>query len=140
MISTLVTPETLRSPGQALTMSLPLLAVQALVAAGLQCSCIPGTVCLTATSFCSHMLHALQVRVLVEEGKADLGVQDRWGATPLDEAMRAGSRAVMDYLQGINAPTQKDDDRVMEFLYAASRGDTARLRHVCLSFRQHLCL
>ena len=41
----------------------------------------------------------LQVRVLVEEGKADLAVADRWGATPLDEAMRVGSRAVMDYLQ-----------------------------------------
>ena len=66
----------------------------------------------------------------MEEGKADLAVQDRWGATPLDEAMRAGSRAVMDYLQGLNAPTQKDDDRTVEFLYAASRGDTAKLRHV----------
>lgn len=41
----------------------------------------------------------LQVRVLVEEGKADLAVTDRWGATPLDEAMRVGSRAIMDYLQ-----------------------------------------
>ena len=68
--------------------------------------------------------------MLVEEGKANLAVQDRWGATPLDEAMRAGSRAVMDYLQGLNAPTQKDDDRTVEFLYAASRGDTAKLRHV----------
>ena len=66
----------------------------------------------------------------MEEGKADLGVQDRWGATPLDEAMRAGSRAVMDYLRGISAPTRKDDDRTVEFLYAASRGDTAKLRHV----------
>ncbi len=75
-------------------------------------------------------LRGMQVRVLVEEGKADLSVQDRWGATPLDEAMRAGSRAVMDYLQGLNAPTQKDDDRTVEFLYAASRGDTAKLRHV----------
>ena len=68
----------------------------------------------------------------MEEGKADLGAQDRWGATPLDEAMRAGSRAVMDYLQGISAPTQKGDDRTMDFLYAASRGDTAKLRHVGL--------
>ena len=75
-----------------------------------------------------------QVRVLVEEGKADLSVQDRWGTTPLDEAMRTGSRAVMDYLRGLNAPTQKDDDRTVEFLYAASRADTAKLRHVsCLS-------
>ncbi len=78
----------------------------------------------------THLNYSAQVRVLVEEGKADLAVQDRWGATPLDEAMRAGSRAVMDYLQGLNAPTQKDDDRTVEFLYAASRGDTAKLRHV----------
>ena len=81
----------------------------------------------------------MQVRVLVEEGKADLGVQDRWGATPLDEAMRTGSRAVMDYLQGISAPTRKDDDRTMEFLYAASRGDTAKLRHVRPSLPRGLC-
>ncbi|CAL8470996.1 g10538 [Coccomyxa elongata] len=70
------------------------------------------------------------VRVLVEEGKADLAVTDRWGATPLDEAMRVGSRATMDYLQGLNAPTQRDDDRTMEFLYAAARGDTTKLRHM----------
>lgn len=75
-------------------------------------------------------LSPVQVRVLVEEGKADLAVQDRWGATPLDEAMRTGSRAVMDYMQGLNAPTQRDDDRTVEFFYAASRGDTAKLRHV----------
>ncbi|KAK9901237.1 hypothetical protein WJX75_001780 [Coccomyxa subellipsoidea] len=70
------------------------------------------------------------VRVLVEEGKADLAVADRWGATPLDEAMRVGSRAVMDYLQGLNAPTARDDDRTTEFLYAAARGDTTKLRHM----------
>jgi ankyrin repeat protein len=44
-----------------------------------------------------------QVRALVEEGKAELGVKDRWGSTPLDEAMRAGSRAVMEYLQARRA-------------------------------------
>ena len=43
--------------------------------------------------------NCLQVRVLVEEGKAELGCADRWGSTPLDEAMRSGARAVMDYLQ-----------------------------------------
>ena len=32
--------------------------------------------------------------------------------------------------QGLGAPTRRDDDRTMEFLYAASRGDTAKLRHV----------
>ena len=31
-----------------------------------------------------------QVRLLVEEGKTDVNVRDRWGATPLDEALRTG--------------------------------------------------
>lgn len=66
----------------------------------------------------------------MEEGKADLGLGDRWEAMPLDEAMRVGSRAVMDYLQGLNAPTNREDDRTTEFLYAAARGDTTKLRHV----------
>ena len=46
-----------------------------------------------------HVLGCVQVRVLVEEGKAELGCADRWGSTPLDEAMRMGARPVMDYLQ-----------------------------------------
>ena len=33
-------------------------------------------------------------------------------------------------LQGLDAPTAKQDDRTMEFLYAAARGDAAKLRHV----------
>lgn len=39
-----------------------------------------------------------QVRVLVEEGGADMLVQDRWGNTPLDEARRVGAAQVVDYL------------------------------------------
>lgn len=42
----------------------------------------------------------------------------------------AGNRGVMDYLQGLGAPMHREDDRTMEFLYAASRGDTDKLRHV----------
>ncbi len=37
---------------------------------------------------------------------------------------------VLGSVQGLNAPTQRDDDRTMEFLYAAARGDTTKLRHV----------
>ena len=48
----------------------------------------------------NHGMRApVQVRALVEEGKADLAAKDRWGATALDEAMRAGNRAIMEYLQ-----------------------------------------
>ncbi|KAF6256108.1 hypothetical protein COO60DRAFT_1702472 [Scenedesmus sp. NREL 46B-D3] len=40
-----------------------------------------------------------QVRVLVEEGGADMGVRDRWGYSPLDEAQRVGATQVIDYLE-----------------------------------------
>uniref|UniRef100_A0A383VAB8 Cyclic nucleotide-binding domain-containing protein n=1 Tax=Tetradesmus obliquus TaxID=3088 RepID=A0A383VAB8_TETOB len=42
--------------------------------------------------------NAVMVRVLVEEGGADMLVQDRWGNTPLDEARRVGAAQVVDYL------------------------------------------
>jgi hypothetical protein len=73
---------------------------------------------------------AVQVRVLAEDGKADISVVDRWGATPLDEAIRVGAKPVAQYLQSLGAPVGKEDDRIMAFLYAASRGDTATVRHV----------
>jgi hypothetical protein len=38
--------------------------------------------------------------------------------------------SLFDFLQGLNAPTARDDDRTTEFLYAAARGDTTKLRHV----------
>jgi hypothetical protein len=41
----------------------------------------------------------LQVRVLVEEGRANPAVQDRWGNTPLDEARRVGAALVVSYLE-----------------------------------------
>jgi hypothetical protein len=40
----------------------------------------------------------MQVKQLVEDGHADAEVKDRWGATPLDEAKRVGSRSVAEYL------------------------------------------
>lgn len=40
----------------------------------------------------------VQVRLLVEEGGADLAAADRWGATPLAEAKRVGAADVAAYL------------------------------------------
>lgn len=44
-------------------------------------------------------MYGLQVRVLVEEGRANVLVQDRWGNTPLDEARRVGAALVVNYLE-----------------------------------------
>lgn len=41
----------------------------------------------------------VQVRLLVEEGGADVLVKDRWGKTPHDEAVRVGARFVVEYLE-----------------------------------------
>uniref|UniRef100_A0A383WLL7 Ion transport domain-containing protein n=1 Tax=Tetradesmus obliquus TaxID=3088 RepID=A0A383WLL7_TETOB len=43
------------------------------------------------------------VKLLVEEGGADLAAQDRWGATPLDEAQRVGAADVAAYLSSSKA-------------------------------------
>jgi hypothetical protein len=40
---------------------------------------------------------------LVEGGNADIDVKDRWGFTPLDEAMRVRAGPVIDYLEHIKA-------------------------------------
>lgn len=40
-----------------------------------------------------------QIRLLVEEGGADVNVRDRWGNTPLDEAQRVGARPCATYLE-----------------------------------------
>lgn len=69
------------------------------------------------------------VKALVEAG-ADVGVADRWGSAPLDEAVRVGARAVIDYLLSVNAPTYKGEQRTAEFLNAASNGDCDTLRHM----------
>ncbi|BDA49938.1 probable potassium channel AKT2 [Coccomyxa sp. Obi] len=39
------------------------------------------------------------IRLLVEEGGADVHVKDRWGNTPLDEARRVGARPCAAYLE-----------------------------------------
>eukprot|EP00983_Pelagomonas_calceolata_P135002 1162115-Pelagomonas_calceolata.AAC.4 len=50
---------------------------------------------------------ALQVELLVEEGKAAVDVQDRWSGTPLDNAHEVGAQPVIDYLQPLYKEVKK---------------------------------
>jgi ankyrin repeat protein len=43
------------------------------------------------------------VKVLVEQGRADFDVRDRWSLDPLDEAMRERREPVVKYLQDSGA-------------------------------------
>ena len=43
----------------------------------------------------------LQIKLLVEEGKADVLKTDRWGATALDEVTKLGATRCMAYLKPI---------------------------------------
>ena len=40
-----------------------------------------------------------QVRLLVEEGNADVDCRDRWDSTPLDEARRMAAKSVIAFLE-----------------------------------------
>ncbi len=50
---------------------------------------------MTAPSSC------VQVKLLGEEGGADVWVRDRWGKTAYDEARRVGATAVAEYLKQV---------------------------------------
>ena len=50
------------------------------------------------------------MRVLAEEGGADLGARDRWGFTPLDEAERVGAGPVVEFLRVRGAPSGKSSE------------------------------
>lgn len=43
----------------------------------------------------------LQIKLLVEQGKADVLKTDRWGATPLDEATKLDATRCVAYLKPI---------------------------------------
>lgn len=45
----------------------------------------------------------LQVKLLINEGGADIFVRDRWGYTPLDEARRVGALPVVNFLESCMA-------------------------------------
>jgi hypothetical protein len=50
---------------------------------------------MSSTILCS----GVQIKLLVEEGGADVWVRDRWGKTAYDEARRVGATAVAEYLK-----------------------------------------
>ena len=51
----------------------------------------------------------MQVKLLVQEGGADVFVRDRWGFTPLDEARRVGDTPVVRYLESCMAQHSPED-------------------------------
>ncbi len=51
----------------------------------------------------------MQMRLLVEEGGAFIGVTDRWGNTPLDEANRTGARPCAAFLERRLAAQQRGE-------------------------------
>jgi len=53
----------------------------------------------TALHIASSEGNVAAVEILIAEGHADPSVRDRWGLTPLEEASRVGSRAVVMFLE-----------------------------------------
>ncbi|KAG2447078.1 hypothetical protein HYH02_007828 [Chlamydomonas schloesseri] len=75
------------------------------------------------------------VKLLVEEGGADPGFQDRWGNTALDEARRVGAAPVVAYLEGLLKGDELDtagkrhrQQVASDFLAACGLGDAGRVR------------
>jgi ankyrin repeat protein len=76
---------------------------------------------------CENSLAALKA---LHEAGADVSLPDRWGSTPLDEAIRVGARPAIDFLVSAGASSLREEARVAEFLAAAARGDCDKLRHM----------
>eukprot|EP00884_Botryococcus_braunii_P009821 jgi/Botrbrau1/18840/Bobra.177_2s0005.1 len=53
----------------------------------------------TALHVCASEGNLALVRMLVEEGQADMHKRDRWGNTPLHEAMHIGAGQVVEYMR-----------------------------------------
>ncbi|GBF99447.1 hypothetical protein Rsub_11933 [Raphidocelis subcapitata] len=71
-------------------------------------------------------------RVLVEQGRANIAITDRWGRTPLDTALKAGAMQVVEYLEGRpevsseqreHARERFEQERTDELLNACVWGD-----------------
>jgi ankyrin repeat protein/CRP-like cAMP-binding protein len=72
--------------------------------------------------------NALSAVKLLVDGGANISALDRFGSTPLDEAVRVGARPVAAYLTELGADTAKADERTARFLNAAAAGDSTTLR------------
>ncbi|KAG2447079.1 hypothetical protein HYH02_007829 [Chlamydomonas schloesseri] len=85
------------------------------------------------------------VKIMIEDGGADPGFQDRWGNTALDEARRVGAAPVVAYLEGLskqkrrgrrgvhNATSTEDElkqrqQAARDFMGWCGLGDAAKLR------------
>lgn len=80
------------------------------------------------------------VMLLVEELSAETSPRDRWGGTPLDDAVRSGHDAVSDYLKSkgasrgatgaVNRSGTGAADPSADLCHAAATGDVERLREL----------
>ena len=70
------------------------------------------------------------VKVLIDELNADHSPQDRWGGTPLNDALRHRHAPVIAYLyeRGATVGAINDDDPATELCKAAAKADITRLR------------
>ena len=76
------------------------------------------------------------VKYLIQEAGANHSPVDRWGGTPLDDAMRSEHTEVVSFLKSIEAKGGKTAGRGLEksgsaeLCEAASKGDVQRLRYL----------
>lgn len=56
----------------------------------------------------------LQIKLLIEEGKADALKTDRWGATALDEVTKMGATRCMAYLKPITEAAMRHQRQQQE--------------------------
>lgn len=75
----------------------------------------------------------LVVKVLVDEGRADVNASDRLGSTPLDECLRGNHKDVADYMRRRGAKAGKaivNTEAAASLCDAAARGDVQKLREL----------
>ena len=70
--------------------------------------------CKRSASHCARLIHRLQIKMLVEEGGADVLMRDRWGATALDEVTKLGASRCIAYLKPITEVALQREQRHQE--------------------------
>lgn len=72
------------------------------------------------------------VKILLEEGKCNPNLKDRWGATPLDDALKLGHKQVFDFMKKKGAKSSQDAggnaDDPTDWCDKASKGNADGLR------------